>query len=315
MFSRIFSPLIVFLFGTNVVASANQTALPEPLLILNSENCKGELPKNFRTTDDPYKTNVKSVPPRTGLAELHASGSAQFSEEGLKAILKRLGNRESIFIVDLRQESHGFINGSAVSWYGPKNWANKGKTGEYIAHDEETRLQDLLKAKKTSIYRVEKKVNDNIVKATPMETIVENVSTEEDLAKKYNIGYKRYFVSDHMAPTPEDVNQFIAFVRNLPPNTWLHFHCAAGIGRTTTFLAMYDMMRNAKSVSLDDIVQRQYLIGVINILESLPKSDWKYPEGEARTEFLKRFYDYCRNNNDNFQEKFVEVIETEKSLK
>ena len=38
-----------------------------------------------------------------------------------------------------------------------------------------------------------------------------------------------------------------------------HFHCKEGIGRTTTFMIMYDIMKNYKEVSLNDIIKRQYL--------------------------------------------------------
>ena len=34
------------------------------------------------------------------------------------------------------------------------------------------------------------------------------------------------------------VDYFIDFVENQPENTWLHFHCKAGAGRTTTFMIM-----------------------------------------------------------------------------
>jgi hypothetical protein len=46
----------------------------------------------------------------------------------------------------------------------------------------------------------------------------------------------------------------------LPENAWAHFHCEAGLGRTTTFMVLYDMLRNANRVSLEDIVQRQKIL-------------------------------------------------------
>lgn len=38
------------------------------------------------------------------------------------------------------------------------------------------------------------------------------------------------------------------------------FHCEAGEGRTTAYMAMYDMMKNP-DVSLKDILYRQHLLG------------------------------------------------------
>ena len=50
---------------------------------------------------------------------------------------------------------------------------------------------------------------------------------------------------------------FVQLVNSELKDNWLHFHCKQGIGRTTTFMIMYDIMKNAKEVSLDDIVKRQ----------------------------------------------------------
>ena len=44
-----------------------------------------------------------------------AIASAQFSEDELQKLRQKYPN-EKIVIVDLRQESHGFINGKPVSW-------------------------------------------------------------------------------------------------------------------------------------------------------------------------------------------------------
>src|SRR5437899_12059369 len=41
------------------------------------------LPRNFRTTDDPLKANTGETASTTGLSDLRASGSGEFSLEGL----------------------------------------------------------------------------------------------------------------------------------------------------------------------------------------------------------------------------------------
>lgn len=64
-------------------------------------------------------------------------------------------------------------------------------------------------------------------------------------------------------------------------------------------MAMYDMMINSKKVSFYDIMKRQKLIGGADLLsgqDSLGKSD-----AEKRVQLLKKFYNYCQNNNDNFK--------------
>ena len=103
-------------------------------LIVNMENQK-ILPRNFRTTIDPYK-NQQTTISKKGLSELHASASGQFSENGFNKIKEKV-SAENIFVVDLREESHGFINGMAISWYEPNyNWGNKNKSLSEILEDE-----------------------------------------------------------------------------------------------------------------------------------------------------------------------------------
>ena len=80
-------------------------------------------------------------------------------------------------------------------------------------------------------------------------------------------------------------------------------HCPAGRGRTTTFLAMYDMMRNAVNVSFDDILARQAMIGGKDLTEPFAIGDWRYEHHFERLQFLMDFYNYCLEN-PNFEKIF-----------
>jgi hypothetical protein len=115
-------------------------------------------------------------------------------------------------------------------------------------------------------------------------------------------------VTDREAPTDAEVDRFIRLVRELPDGEWLHFHCKAGHGRTTAFMAMYDMMRNAKKVSLDDILKRQFLIGGIDLAADPLKDDWRYDGAVSRRKSLERFYQYCKANNDGFKQSWSEWL-------
>ena len=112
------------------------------------------LPRNFRTTDMSFRPVEKKyqqeidaayIPSRRGLSRLHASGSAQFTEKQLQALAGVLKEKASgpVYIVDLRQESHGFANGIPISWYGPRDWGNKGKSHHAVLQDEKNRLHHL----------------------------------------------------------------------------------------------------------------------------------------------------------------------------
>ncbi len=237
-----------------------------PLLVVDMKN-EEILPRNFRI-----------------LKDLQASGSAQFSELSLQKIRNILINNHTT-IVDLRQESHGFLNGNAVSWYTDNNWANKGKSLELIQEDEHRRLQQALNQKIILIYFSRK---------FPYPLYVKDAATEQLLTSSSGMGYKRLPVLDHTKPSDSIVDDFVDFIKHLSKNTWLHFHCAAGEGRTTTFLAMYDMMHNAQSATWESIIEKQKNAGGINLLH-LP-NDWKHSLAVDRARFLKRFYEYCQQN-------------------
>ena len=50
-------------------------------------------------------------------------------------------------------------------------------------------------------------------------------------------------------------------MRGLPAGAHLHLHCHGGQGRTSTFFALYDMLRNASHTSLDASLDRVRLLG------------------------------------------------------
>lgn len=97
------------------------------------------------------------------------------------------------------------------------------------------------------------------------------------------------------------VDYFINFVKNQPENTWLHFHCKARAGRTTTFMIMYDIIKNCNEVNLNDIIGRQIILSGIrekNAVDSYVGERYK---------FLNNFYNRCKNdkitlNNKNLVE-------------
>lgn len=244
---------------------------------------KEAMPKSFRRFD-----------------ALKASGSAQYSVNALKYMKDNLA-REKIVLVDLRQEAHGLVSGIPVSWYGDKNWANLGKNTDEVLKIENEALTGLDGKQQINIYKNLKKDKETGALLSDQSEVVKisEIRSEEQLAQSLGMGYFRLAVTDHRRPLDTDVDVFINFIRNIPPDTWLHFHCEAGHGRTTTFLAMYDMMLNAKKDMLEEIVDRQYKAGGINLFE-LHKQDWRTPYDEERIAFIKEFYAYCRQNDDRY---------------
>ena len=269
-----------------------------PLLVWDiAPDLRTSLPRNFRTTSDPIKVKDGVKPDATGLADLRASGSAEFNDPSLKLMLAKLKGPVTVF--DLRQEDHVFVNGEAVSWYATNNWANVGKSNAAIVASETARVASC-KVGATIDVADDKGIKGGAA-ATPAEHMkVTRAQTERELLTAAGAAYVRVTVTDHARPLDDEVDRFIVAVRALPADGWAHFHCRAGRGRTTTFLALYDMLRNAPRVALTDIVNRQSLLaGDYNLLASEPESGegaWKAGVAADRAAFVRAFYDYAKAN-------------------
>lgn len=254
------------------------------------------MPKSYRTVKDPLRGKPGTkLPSVRGLRELRLSGSGQFSVVGLETILKRAEGPVTVF--DLRQESHGFVAGVPVTWYAEHDWGNYGKDFKAAQIDEERRLQSLASSKEAELHDVAEVKGKKA--SPPLNVKVTDVRSEKQLFTPPLSNYVRLHVTDHLRPTDEQVDRFILAVRGLAPRSWVHLHCRGGKGRTTTFMVMYDMLRNARRVSFNDIVQRQALLGddydVMNF--DTPK-EWKQQHQKERAEFVRAFYDYAKANPD-----------------
>lgn len=254
------------------------------------------LPRNFRTTDDRLKANSgQKIPTNTGLTSLCASGSGEFTTDGLKLVLER--TRGPVTVFDLRQETHIFVNGLPISWFATNDWANVGRTHNEIEADEAARVKSLKPGSEIAIHPGAAIKKPGAIPSAPENVTVERASTERDLVEANRAAYVRLTITDHAPPLDEEVDRFILAVRTLPENGWAHFHCEAGRGRTTTFMVLYDMLRNATRVSLEDIARRQQLIGYdYDVLRLADPGSWKAPYTDDRIAFVRAFYDYARAN-------------------
>jgi hypothetical protein len=253
------------------------------------------LPRNFRTTDDPIKANKSQIPSDTGLADLHASGSGEFTADGLKLLLAR--TRGPVTVFDLRQETHIFVNGLPVSWFATRDWANVGRSQGAIEADESARAESLKPGSRIVVRPGAAVKKPGVTPSMPQNVTAEHASTEREFVKPNHAAYVRVAVTDHCRPLDNEVDGFVLAVRALPENGWAHFHCEAGRGRTTNFMVLYDMLRNAARVSLEDIVRRQQLLGYdYDVLRPADSGDWKAPYTDDRIAFVRAFYNYARAN-------------------
>ena len=272
---------------------------PDPPVLIWDIDLKlaNDVPRNFRTTNDRLNESNGETTATTGLSQLRASGSGEFTPEGLKVVLTRTQGPVTVF--DLRQETHLFVNDLPASWYASHDWANVGRTQADVEKQESEQVQSLKPGSEIDVRPGQPVKHGNGNSAALQRVTVERASTERELVESAGAHYARVAVTDHAPPLDSAVDRFVVAVRGLPQNAWAHFHCEAGLGRTTTFMVLYDMLRNANRVSLDDIVQRQKILSKgYDVLQPPDADDWKAPYAANRSKFVRAFYDYARANPD-----------------
>jgi len=262
----------------------------------NWRTCQGELSPNEESELFPDPTYQPST---QGLRELRISGSSDLSAKEMdwvKAELQKLTDGP-IYIIDVRCESHGLINGQHVSRYGSNNWGNVGMTHAQIVAEEAAEIHAVI-GQTIDIYSLSKEDNYQPTESGRIVTEVTSAQTEEEACNERGLRYARFTVPDRAFPGDSELEAFVDFVKTLPANAWLHFHCQAGAGRTTQYMIYYDAMRNP-GVSLQDIACRQCLLGGNYLLYdgSAPGEDPVKAELCAeKAQMIPLFYQYIQEN-------------------
>lgn len=266
---KIWRSFIAFSLIAVVSITAYSAFESDSEIVLDAKNEK-TLPKNLRI-DNALKT----------------LGSSQFSELQLKEVVASLN--APVVIVDLRQETHDFVNGNAVSWMKEKS---SGYLPETLSVSNERAFQNKVENSKiASVYRVKPEKNGHFINQSRSTFPLVTFKTEMQLANQLNVPYIRFPVAYQSVPSDKVVDDFVAFSKSVPNNAWVYFHCRDGIKRTNIFLSMYDMIFNAKHESFENILHRDYIL--------IPNSTTALNAKE--TKFLRHFYNYCHTNNDNYQ--------------
>lgn len=227
---------------------------------------------------------------------IHCSGSAQFSLAGWEDIRKRVGpsSPERLYVLDLRQESHGFLDGAAVSWYAQHNWGAVGLGLDEVLELEAQRLR-LLAHGPTAWVGDARAIKDGRAPGF-MEWKPEHVRSEEHALGLPHGHYLRLPTTDHLRPDDAVIERFVHFVRGLRGEAHLHFHCRGGKGRTTLFLTLLDLLWNAKDLTLEAILERQRQLNDYDPRKLPPPDSYKAAFAPERLELLTRFHAYARAN-------------------
>lgn len=259
----------------NINSPSNIPFLEDKFLLLDSKK-NYKLPARFRTIPD-----------------LNISGTAQFRPSQIDNIKVSI-NDPKITVVDLRQESHGFLDDNPISYYSFFQLINSNLNSSETEKAEELDLSKLPLGVNIPIFRVTGEYREAIKASV--------ILNEKALCDIYGLGYKRLAVRDNSIPTPETVDDFINFVKNIDKDIHILFHCDAGDGRTTMFMSMYQMMKNNANLSLSTILNDQISVGGIVLTDNIP-----------RATFLEYFYNYTLENKDsNFDTSYSTWLKNKK---
>lgn len=251
--------------------------------------------RDVATIADAYNGNIQ------GIHEMYLSGSEEPSEKGWRTIAEYIAMRrpktgKSVVVLDLRQESHGYLNGRAITLVSNYNWLNLGKPNEQSAADQEEWLSSL-RSRKTipGVLTVPQYREKQYFMGKSM--AVGTVKNEQYYVSKWGFEYHRLFITDHRAPLDSEVDAFLTLVKSKPKKTWFHVHCRGGKGRTSTVLAMFDMLKNADKVSFEEIINRQASISpYYNLLDIYRGDPDLTPYYIKRVAFLMLFYEFSRQS-------------------
>lgn len=111
----------------------------------------------------------------------------------------------------------------------------------------------------------------------------------------------------------KQMDAFIEFTKTVDlDNTWFHFHCHAGSGRTGTFMMLYDKMKNPQ-ISEKDIFYRQFRMGSNYPLYPGSEDSYKYPLYGGKAEMAPLLMQYVEENySDNYATSWSDWLEQNK---
>lgn len=276
----------IVLASVAVHAFACDGSMKDPCIVQDTIQGEPEM-KHFRTGADLH------------MPDWWISGSAVPSEAGWAVIKNRIlalsdNNATTLIDLDLREESHLYLDGDAITLSEIHDWINLGKTRTQTIkseHDWLLSLEGMSTLPSVMTADAFKNANYNSGIALP----IRDIKSEGALVRDLGFRYIRLTITDHRAPDPADVDRLMNLLDHLPPNTWIHVHCRGGDGRTTTVMAMMDMLRNADKDSFDDIISRQASVYPFYDLRVIKQNDPELvPYYEARLNFLKSFYAYAK---------------------
>lgn len=265
----------------------------------------------FGEAKEKYNLDTTYPVSREGLDTLNVSASAQFSEKQFRELaetLREVAGDKEIIIVDLREEPHYFLNGISISWFSLHNWANLGVAHEDVEPAEDELFKALIGKTVTAYVEDDEMKQDEEITMT-----VETAVSEKELVESEGFTYYRLPVTDHTFPSADEIDVFIEYLRGFDPeNTWLHFHCHAGKGRTGVYVTLTDKIRNPE-LPMQDILYRHAMTDSNYPIYYGDDDSYKNPLYAEKAELTPLLFRYIDENHESgFSITFSEWLENNK---
>lgn len=265
-------------------------------------------------------------PDATELASIRFSASGQFSEYQFSHLVSFLTTTDGthttvspskIYIVDLRKEVRGFINGKPITLREGK--INTISYYDTTGNEYATAISGLKTIAPTTGIDIYTKPLKGAQQANAH--YVAQFKTEEDIVTGYTkpgesapagIHSINIRIQDHTRPSDETVDQFVSFVTSLSfsgssDDPWVHFHCSGGHGRATTGSIMYYIMRKTladlRTMTINDIFKKVAKLGGKDFTQpydfnaevrdnDLCLASWESSHHNAKLKFMDYFLAY-----------------------
>lgn len=238
----------------------------------------------------------KPLPRRFRILEKCCSGSAQFSKKQYFNMKKKWPVGKKVIVVDLRQECHFFLANQPVAFFNLYFTYNIGRS-----NIEDIEKQIALYYYPSHYYKFIDKEKMHI----QYSPIAKKTSLEREV-EVIDVDYKRFPVTDRCFAEPAVIDEFLMWIRQLPEDVWLHFHCRGGKGRTTTFMMMYDIWKTKAVLPFAEYLERQTLIGGTDLSFIKRKNEYLESSSLKRFEMLQKFYDYVRGEEKGCWSEFID---------
>jgi hypothetical protein len=263
-------PLLFLFFVTIGFGVTLYTESKSPLFITTHDS----IPQNRQKKECCKAFNTQ------GLTQLNIHGSGLIYFPDYKQYFKQNCTPQRVYVMNLLNEEAYYYKDRPLRWYG------MGFIEQDLGHYyfQSKPLKNAYKATIRKFYGV------------PSSADKSQYQTEGEIVQNFGDGV--YYMPLKENPgwlgNQAFMEDLIKFFESIPEGSPVYAHCFHGKGRTTIFIVLYDIFRNAKQVPLQDIADRHYCLGREHILDTnlWLKGTWTQEALNARTELIKRFYDY-----------------------